>query len=518
MKRIFILLMCACLFFACARAEADETIISMNDSVIRVDGTDITEDTQAKVYLAHQIETHDEVQEALRNVSNNVITITQAGVYRISGTAQDTQIAVRAGEADVVRIILDGTDISCRTAPAIVIYSAKDPRAAGEYGVTLELAAGSENRVSGSHTGKLEEYGVKLSGAITSLVSIGFEGSGNLSVDADDEGLEVKFGHMTFNGGSFHILAGDDPINVSEDEVGVLTINDGYIFASVKDNVGGEGDGMDSNGYIVINGGTVIGLAHPASGDSGIDSDMGSSINGGVVVGAGNMYDPIEGDSEQAFMMLEFSEATDGLLVITDENDTPIFAYDFPYSYKYIAVSTPEMAEGSYRVYLGGEIEGEQTDGLYTAITTYTTGVRMQHGGEDNERGERNLPSGMRPEEDGEGGFMGEIDLNELLADVDLNELLEGRDLNQLLSGFAIQDILNDEQMAEAFPQGDAPEISPKDRPEAPNGGERAMERPEGENGGMGGPREMSSSGGETSTEFMLSSGGAGFTNVRTAQ
>lgn len=536
MKKIFILLMCACLFFACAGAEADETIIFMQDDAISVNGADITEDTQAKVYLAHRIETHEEVQKELEGVSNRVITITQAGVYRISGTAQDAQIAVRAGETDAVRIILDGVDISCRTAPAIVIYSAQDPRAAGEYGVTIELAAGSENSISGSHTGKLKEYGVKLSGALTSLVSIGFEGSGSLSVDADNEGLEVKFGHMTFNGGSFHILAGDDPINVSEDEVGVLTINDGYIFSSVKDSADGEGDGMDSNGYIVINGGTVISLAHPASSDSGIDSDMGSSINGGIVVGAGNMYDSIEKDSEQLFMMLEFTDENDGLLVIADENDVPIFAYDFPSSYRYIVVSAPELTDGNYRLYLGGEIEGEQTDGLYTSITAYVNGTRLQHGGESNERGGRDMPSDPRPEEAGGKNFAGGIDLNELLADVDLNELLEGKDLNQLLSGFAIQDILNDAQLSEAFPQGDAPEISPKDRPEAPNGEERAMGRPddaaagdeqaarrpanapEDFDGGMGEQREMPSSGGEVSTEFALSSGSTGFTGVQAAR
>ena len=60
-------------------------------------------------------------------------------------------------------------------------------------------------------------------------MSLGFEGSGSLTVEADNEGVEVKYGHMTINGGTFHITAGDDPLNVSEDGVGVLTMNDGYV-------------------------------------------------------------------------------------------------------------------------------------------------------------------------------------------------------------------------------------------------------------------------------------------------
>lgn len=134
--------------------------------------------------------------------------------------------------------------------------------------------------------------------------------------------------------------------------------------------------------------------------DGGIDSDMGSSVNGGVIVGAGNMYDPIEADSAQLFMMLEFSESTDQLVVVTDENDVPVFAYDFPHDYMYVAFSSPALEEGkTYRVYLGGEIEGEARNGLYESIVRYTPGVRMQHGaGSAQQRGFA-MPDGMQPPE-----------------------------------------------------------------------------------------------------------------------
>ncbi|MBQ8654077.1 MAG: carbohydrate-binding domain-containing protein [Clostridia bacterium] len=530
MKKLFALALVLCMLMGTsASAESAETVIVLSDDQITVDGSAITEDTSAPVHLARVIETHEDVPENLKDVENRVVTITDGGVYRLSGTASDIQIAVKAGDDDDVRLILDNVDLTCRTASVIAIYSAHDPRIAGEYGVTIELAAGSDNRITGSHN-SAEDPEPEFDGAIGSQVSLGFEGSGSLTVDADNEGVEVAGGHMTINGGVFHISACDDPLNVSEDGVGVLTVNDGYLYSAVKPLEGGEGDGIDSNGWIVFNGGTAINLAHPASGDGGIDSDMGSSINGGVIVGAGNMYDPIESASGQLFMMLEFGQATNDLVVVTDAQNQPVFAYDFPHDYMYIAFSTPDLKDGeTYHVYLGGEIEGTVQDGLYTAITSYVPGTQMQHG-DGNARQRMTMaapdmgglqPGGNVPEMP-QGGFGGQapdmggqfdmnaymaalaqLDLNELLKGADLNELLKGKDLNSLLTGFAVTDLLTDDQIKAVF--GDT-DISILDR------GGRGM------GGGFGGPRGMESSADVATTDFVLTKDNTGFTNVVAAE
>lgn len=529
MKRICLMLLCACVLCSFALAEEGETVIVLSDNGITVNGADIAENPDAAVYLAHQIETHEDVPEELRGIENRVVTIAAGGVYRITGTAVDVQIAVKAGAEEDVRIILDGVNITCRTAPAIACYSARDPRVAGEYGVAIELAADSENTVTGSHTEAADGEDVEFDGAISSLVSLGFEGTGTLNVDADNEGVEVSSGHMTINGGVLRVQACDDPLNVSEDGVGTLTFNDGYLYSTVKPVEGGEGDGMDSNGYIIFNGGTAINLAHPTSMDSGIDSDLGSTINGGVVVGAGNMYDPIDADSQQLFMMLEFGQETDSLVVVTDEQDQPIFAYDFPYSYTYIAFSTPELTEGTYHVYLGGEIEGEQQDGLYTVIDAYTPGTPMKHGDGTAQQRTAEMPAdgvqqpgGTPPEQPGREmapdadvnmeeiiaytEILNSLDLNELLAGKDLNELLAGKDLNALLTGFSVKDLLTEEQMAEYFSDVDWAAV------EAFDG--MAVRMP----GGMGGPRSMESSSDVATTEFMLSGENTGFSNIIAAE
>ena len=532
MKKLCVCLLITLMLFACAAA-AEETTIQLGET-IRINGAVITEDPAAPVYLARKNETHSDVPGELLGIENRMVTITAGGVYRISGTGTDLQIAVQADADADVRLILDGADITCRTSSAIAVFSARDPRAAGEYAVTIELAPGSQNRITGSHTVAMSETDIKLDGAICSLVSLGIEGSGSLWVDADNEGIEVKFGHITINGGVLDIQSGDDPLNVSEDGVGVLTMNDGYVFSAVKNAPGGEGDGIDSNGWIIFNGGTAINLAHPTSQDGGIDSDMGSRINGGVIVGAGNMYDPIEADSQQLFMMLEFAESTDDLLVVTDHAGNPVFAYDFPYDYMYIAFSTPQLQAGeTYHVYLGGEIEGEEKNGLYTTITSYRPGRKMVHGAGN---AARRAPADMGPQENfdpmqdrgpapGNGNrpdvpmdtrnpwmdaaaSLAALDLNEILKDADLNELLQDVDLNDLLTGVSITELLSEEQIRQYLGDVDPAALDMAAQ----------MNRGFGGFGGFGGDmRGLSSSAEVATADFILTRETTGFTNVSAA-
>ena len=48
-----------------------------------------------------------------------------------------------------------------------------------------------------------------------------------------------------------------------------------------------EGDGIDSNGYIVVNGGTIAG-GTPSGSDELLDSDCGNTVNGGNVITIGS--------------------------------------------------------------------------------------------------------------------------------------------------------------------------------------------------------------------------------------
>lgn len=401
------------------QAQVQEVAISLSDEGVLVDGKTASTQTNSAVYTSNDIiyyqdlDTYesgnkygegneDERHTAEEAAKHTVINITKAGTYRISGNLSYGQIFVNVGkdEADKVTLILDNVDINCTVAPAVLFYNVYECDAdattetasnqvdTSEAGARVIIADDSINNITGSHVAKIykdnadQKKQYKFDGAFYSRMSMEIDGetlgTGRLNITSDNEGLDTEL-HLTINGGIIHIQSKDDGINVNEDGISVLTVNGGYL--SIFAGNGAEGDGIDSNGWITINGGTVISLSNPNSMDGGIDSDMGTTINGGTVIGAGTMYDAIEADSAQPFMFLQFNEDTDDLITVIDEDNNPVFAYDFPHDYSYIVFSTPELTEGTYHVYKGGTIEGIEEDGFYSTITKYTKGTQLHHGG-----------------------------------------------------------------------------------------------------------------------------------------
>ena len=200
--------------------------------------------------------------------------------------------------------------------------------------------------------------------------------------------------HLTVNGGNITINSDNDGINTNEDGVSVTTINGGIlnIFAGL----GTEGDGIDSNGYLVINGGTVVSSANPGA-DAGLDSDLGSFIHGGTVIALGSTMDWAESDSEQVTMNLQFAAArgADEAIIVTDRKGTAVFAYDpdqdettgtYNRAYQGVILSCPNFTVGeTYYVYVGGSVAGTEENGLYdpATVTGFEGAVRQNYTGTD---------------------------------------------------------------------------------------------------------------------------------------
>lgn len=227
-------------------------------------------------------------------------------------------------------------------------------------------------------------YFYKCSGAISSDIDLYFEGEGYLKVTAKDEGIETK-GNLTFSGGTgdYEIYAEDDCLNTttaSSNGITVrndLTINVNSLLAYV-DPEADEGDAIDSNGKLIINGGTIYAFAHPNSPDAGLDSVNGTYINGGTVIATGNMIDQISSDSKQDFIYASFSGINaDTLIVIKDQYDKIITAFKTDRNIGNLLYSSKDLDYKSYKIYTGGTIDGEETNGLYTKINSYTDGEEI---------------------------------------------------------------------------------------------------------------------------------------------
>ena len=397
---------------------------------------------------------------------NPVLYITKPGTYEISGTWQG-QIRIDLGDPDdtftdenaKVTLILNGTDVTCSVAPALVVYSVYEADNGWEdrenhtaeidisnAGVRVILADDSENNFTGTNVYrmlktkykdedskdavKVQKKMRKMDGAFYSYESMLIDGqekgNGVLNIDSGNEGLNSEL-HLTINGGKVNIRSRDDGVNVNEDGVSVLTVNGGELHITAG--LGAEGDGVDSNGYIVVNGGVVISAAKPQS-DSGLDSDMGTLVNGGWVVATGSAMDWPESDSDQVTMNLRFAsaQASDEAVIVTDRDGKVIFAYDPDKDetagsnnrgYSGAVISAPTFNVGdTYHVYIGGNVEGEEKDGLYdiSTVTGFSGAVRQIYTGTDvggfGRGGRPGFPGG-RPEDgpgeppDGRRGFPG---------------------------------------------------------------------------------------------------------------
>ncbi len=373
--------------------EAEGTAVVLSDDGITVDGQAASTDPASAVYVGAEIvyyeDGHDETygegtaeeaHSAEEAAAHTVVTITQPGTYRLSGTLSAGQVAVDLGEDAendpdaVVTLILDGVDITCTVAPAAIFYNvyecgSKDTETASPTvdtsaaGANVILADGSTNTVTGSHVARIYKEGTqeklhKYDGAFYSKMSMNVSGesdeSGTLNIIADNEGLDSEL-HLTINSGSIFITSQNDGINTNEDGVSVTTINGGRL--SINAGLGAEGDGIDSNGYLTINAGEVVTVANGQSGDGGIDSDSGIYLNGGSVLALGSRNDAVETGSSQAYMELSFAgeQAAGSSIVIKDSEGNELVSYTAERAFSSLTYAGADLTDGAtYSVYVDG--------------------------------------------------------------------------------------------------------------------------------------------------------------------
>ena len=231
-------------------------------------------------------------------------------------------------------------------------------------------------------------YFYKASGAVSSDIDLYFDGEGFLSIiSKNKEGIETK-GNLTFSGGvgDYEIYAQDDCLNTttaSTSETNVrndLTIDVNSLLAVVSEDAD-EGDAIDSNGKLIINGGTIYAFAHPTSQDAGLDSGNGTIINCGTIIATGNMVDQISSNSKQNYLYASFNSQinSDTLIVIKDEDEKIVVAFKTGRNIKNLLYSSSNINNNSYKIYTGGTIDGEETNGLYTKIESYNGGVEASY-------------------------------------------------------------------------------------------------------------------------------------------
>ena len=267
--------------------------LELTESTIDTEFTDREKSGSYKVSEAVKItlnKTTATVSGSGAKADGSTITITEEGVYIVSGTLEDGQIIVDASDSDKVQIVLDGVNINCETNAAIYVREADK--------VFITLAENSSNTLGGGN-----EYTQIDDNTVDSVIfsksNLVCNGTGSLTIEADYKHGIVSKDDLVITGGTYKITAADNGITAKDQ----LKILDGSfdidaansaVKAKNADNAelgniyiaGGiftieaEQDGFHATGSIVVDDGTIT----VNSGDDGFHAELDTIIRGGTIL------------------------------------------------------------------------------------------------------------------------------------------------------------------------------------------------------------------------------------------
>jgi hypothetical protein len=202
---------------------------------------------------------------------------------------------------------------------------------------------------------------------------------GDINIVDSYEGIESAV--ITLNGGSVHLVSSDDGVNVSSADGNMmgggrggqaavtstnnyLYINGGYLV------VDADGDGVDVNGAIEMNAGTLIVNGPTEQMNGALDYDAWFTMTGGWFIAAGSsgMAQSPDTSSTQSSLLLNFTsvQAAGSLVHIQGSDGSDLLTFAPTKAYQSITFSSPELAQGAtYDVYVGGSSSAGASDGVY---------------------------------------------------------------------------------------------------------------------------------------------------------
>lgn len=187
-----------------------------------------------------------------------------------------------------------------------------------------------------------------------------YVGGGNIDITALDDGINTSDG----TGG------GDTPVVNEELEDSISFVMDGgYIH------VDATADGIDSNGYIWINGGEIIIDGPTDYRESAIDFDASCYINGGTVIGIDKSenLELISDYSEQASIMytLDSTKQSGTSVTLSDESGEELLSYTPSKTFSTVVFSSDSIVEGgTYTLTVGDDEYTIKMDSM--AYSNYT--------------------------------------------------------------------------------------------------------------------------------------------------
>ena len=165
----------------------------------------------------------------------------------------------------------------------------------------------------------------------------------------------------------------------NSDSNATMTINGGNLF------VNASGDGLDANGSIYINGGTVIICGPTSDGDTAIDFDSACEIKGGTVMafGSSGMLETPTSAENGACIVTSFSSVSAGTqYTLTDSTGKTILSYTPSKAYASAIVYSADISTGNtYTVNAGSVSQSITVNSAVTSNASSGAAGRMGNRG-----------------------------------------------------------------------------------------------------------------------------------------
>lgn len=175
---------------------------------------------------------------------------------------------------------------------------------------------------------------------------------GDINIIQSDKGMEASVIHQT--GGNVSIVSSDDGLNASDGTSNsqVMMSQGNSVLQIVIDNgkleINVEGDGIDSNGSVTINGGEIYVRGSQVGGNGAFDSDLGVTMNGGTVIaiGTADMAQDMNSGSEQASITVTADGQAGSVITISDQSGNVLATHTATKPFQWINATVPGMVEG----------------------------------------------------------------------------------------------------------------------------------------------------------------------------
>ena len=203
---------------------------------------------------------------------------------------------------------------------------------------------------------------------------------GDINIISSYEGIESI--SITISGGNIKVYASDDAVNAADGTAntfgrgpwgggGRFSINENMfvrITGGTLDLHGGS-DGIDSNGNIFIEGGTIKISGPSLVMDGAIDLDGSLIVSGGELITAGSIQDVSQNSTQPVILLSHARQHPSGSVIeIKDSNGKVLLDYTSRVAFYMSGFSSPSFKiGGTYSLFINGE---KQTDIKLNTIVT----------------------------------------------------------------------------------------------------------------------------------------------------